>query len=212
VAIDFTEKLGPLPVWGWGVIGGGVVAIGAWFMNRGGGEPSAGTPQTVGNDGYQTSGLSMGGTASERVPDAVDNNVLWLTRATRQTSASLSKSSADVYSALKKWLQGSPLSTDEKRIVDAATAQNGTPPEGTQGISDVVTAPSVTYRIRMPNSGGLHGVAYTVGDHFVSESTGSLMPDTDVQWVTEDQLINLLGGKITRDDLVSILGGKRRDW
>lgn len=137
MAVDFSEKLGPLPVWGWGLIGGGVVIVGVYLLNRGGNDGGTVRPATIDASGYQTAGIN-GGSASIDTTTPYDNNVLWLTRASKQVAGSLSKSPADVYAALKKWLFGQEITTEEKTWVDTALGQLGSPPEGTQGISPVI--------------------------------------------------------------------------
>lgn len=142
MAIDFTEKLGPLPVWGWGLIGGGVVIVGAYVLNRGGSDGGSVVKSAqLDSNGYQTSGIN-GGSASIPKTDTFDNNVLWLTRATAQTAARMSKAPTVVYAALKKYITGQEISSDEQEIVDVALGSVGLPPEGTQGLSPVTPKPT----------------------------------------------------------------------
>lgn len=152
--LDFKAKLGPLPVWAWGAIGGGVIIVGYYLMNRGGSSAESTGSSTLDPSGYQTSGIS-GGSADTSDPAAVyDTNSLWLTRAARQTAELASASTTDVYNALKKWLAGDALSTKEKGWVDIATKNTGLPPEGTEGVSPVTpdTPTPVTSPKRYPTN------------------------------------------------------------
>lgn len=164
MAIDFTEKLGPLPVWGWGLIGGGVVAGAYFLMNRGGGK-SDGNVSYIDPSGYQTTGI-QGGSAAVETP-ALDNNVLWLSRTAKQVAAALSASPTEVYNALKKFLYGQELTEKEKGWVDTAIQQQGNPPEGAEGISPV-TPDKSRFRVdyfndgnNQFNSGGKKGYVLT---------------------------------------------------
>lgn len=135
MAIDFTAKLGPLPVYGWGIIGGGVIAVAAYLLNRSGG--SAVTGAVLSADGYQTSGIKM---SSEEKPEVqtYDTNTSWLNRTARQIAAELGKSFVDVQDALWKFLRGETLTEAQRGIVDTAISRGGTPPEGVEGNSQVI--------------------------------------------------------------------------
>lgn len=213
--IDLKAQFGPLPVWGWGVIVGmlGLLAYFVW-SRRGGASNLDGTaPATAGANldamGYQTSGLD-GPAGMDASPALPENNVGWLARVSRAVSDTLAASPSEVYAALQKYLSGQSLSTKERNYVDKAIQVGMSPPEGTQGISDVVTTAPSVYRVRMPGSGGLHGVAYTVGDGYVREST--LGVGDNVTWVSENELLNVLGGKVNRNQLADIIGGKTLNY
>jgi hypothetical protein len=134
MAIDFTAKLGPLPVYGWGIIGGGVIAVGAYFLNRGGGTEISSA--TLSADGYQTTGIKMSTDVKEE-PSTYDTNTAWLSRTSRQIAAELGKSYVEVQAALWKFLRGETLTASERGLVDTAISRGGTPPEGVEGSSAV---------------------------------------------------------------------------
>lgn len=168
MAIDFTEKLGPLPVWGWGLIGGGVVVVGYFLMNRGGGQ-SDGNVSYIDPSGYQTSGIK-GGSVTPETP-ALDNNTLWLSRTAKQVAAALSASPTEVYAALKKFLYGQELTEKEKGWVDTAIQQQGNPPEGAEGISPVIPDKS-RFRVDYFNDGDLKYGGNTTRKGYVLSGPG----------------------------------------
>jgi len=140
MALDFTEKLGPLPVWGWGLIGGGVIVVGYYLFNRGGSAATDSTVVYTDATGYRTSGNP--GVDAGSTPDGYgETNALWLTRASRQVAEMSAASVTDVYNALKKFLAGETLTEKERGYVDTATKTVGLPPEGVEGISPVTPSP-----------------------------------------------------------------------
>lgn len=162
MAIDFREKLGPLPVWAWGIIGGVIVVGGYYVLNRGGNDGDQ-SVTVLDPSGYQTSGI-QGGSASIDETQSIDNNMLWLTRSARQVSGALSKSPSEVYAALQKWLSGQTITDVEKGYVDTALQQSGNPPEGTQGVSPVtVTGNRQVKYYRTSANTGRRYVIYTDG-------------------------------------------------
>lgn len=149
MALDFKAKLGPLPVWGWGLIGGGVIIVGYYMMNRGGGSADdSATVQYTDATGYRTTGDTKG--TADSAETVVDSNAMWLTRASRQTAALVGKPVTDVYNALMKFLSGSTLTAEERKYVDTATANTGLPPEGVEAISPVQPTPGATTPKRYP--------------------------------------------------------------
>lgn len=154
MAIDFTEKLGPLPVWGWGLLGGGSVAVIAFFM-RGSSSKNEVVSSTFDPGGYQTSGIK-GGETKDEVP-TYDTNTLWIARVGRVAAQQLSKGYTEVYSALYKWTSGQTINADEQAIVNAAVAQGGAPPEGTQGVSAVTPGKTTGY-VRTINSAPISAI------------------------------------------------------
>lgn len=142
--IDLKAKLGPLPVWGWGIIVGVIALIGyLMYSRRSAGEvggPGASTgASNLDAMGYQTVGIKGGSATTETtVPP---NNVSWLERASRAVADILYASPSEVYAALQKWLIGDPITVKEKSYVDKAIQVAMSPPEGTQGISTVTNNP-----------------------------------------------------------------------
>lgn len=141
-----TEKAGPLPVWAWGVIGGGVLTVFVW-MNRGGGssdaaaaESTTGKPVPTTNPAdwdYATTGNSPGyvsGSASSIVQeDDIGTNFEWLARGVPFLIAARYGGTASVQ-ALQKYLEGRSLSSEENTMVNLWIAEAGYPPQGTGGI------------------------------------------------------------------------------
>lgn len=140
---DFKGKLGPLPVWLWGVIAGVLALIGYLIYARTGkagesaGSSTAGTATNLDAMGYQTSGIKGGSATTETtVPE---NNVTWLSRVSRSVADTLAASPSEVYAALYKYVTGQAITEKEKAYVDKGIQIGMNPPEGTQGVSEVVT-------------------------------------------------------------------------
>lgn len=147
--IDLKAKLGPLPVWGWGIIVGVLALIGYFvWQRRGGGTSSGNDAASPGGSnldalGYQTSGF--GAKSDETSAYATpENNVSWLTRVSRQVADTLAASPSEVYAALYKWISGQDITQKEKGYVDKAIQVGMNPPEGTQGVSNVLPGATTT--------------------------------------------------------------------
>lgn len=137
--MDFMEnlkrKLGPLPVWGWGVLIGGAFIAWYWYSNTGLGE-FAGESDTEGTGVGQTLAPSGDFSTVPIMPeeDAVvdeNTNAEWLIQAILAAPAGTSKLA--VQAALEKYLNGTTMSISEQQLVDAIIGKVGLPPQGTAG-------------------------------------------------------------------------------
>lgn len=142
MALDLKEKLGPLPVWAWALIGVATALV-AWKLY--GARSTASTAgamntqlDTTASDaatqGYATAGLQAPTTT---VTPTVSNNTVWLANASRNVADALGASPSMVSAALQKYLSGQTISSREQTFVDKAISLNMSPPEGTQGTSTV---------------------------------------------------------------------------
>lgn len=157
---NLTKKLGPFPVWVWGVLIGGVVIAWYWYSGFG----IAGPPDGGGDPEFTNDQLPPSGDFSERVvvPESdsgVDQatNQEWLSQALNAASSG-GGSLLEIRTALQKFLSGEPLSPSEQAHVDRALAAVGQPPEGTAGLSDLEEStergewnPATTTVIKSPN-------------------------------------------------------------
>ncbi len=131
---QLTRKVGPLPVWGWGLaVGGGLLAASYMRARAGGGggaedpgvAPATATAAGVGN---------LGDTGTATVTPAVTpyratNNDEWRTLASELILGThLGYSGLAVDTALSKYLSGEPLSIAEQAIVNLAIRLAGSPP------------------------------------------------------------------------------------
>lgn len=144
MALDFKAKLGPLPVWGWGIVGVVVVLLGYQFFSRTGSGSGTSGSSALDGSGYQTAGI-QGGSASG-VDPLPETNQGWLARVSRLVAGANSASPSAVYAALYKYVTGQDYSQQEKAYIDQAISMGGAPPEGTQGIGtpEAVTPPKIT--------------------------------------------------------------------
>lgn len=142
-----TEKVGPLPVWGWGGIVGVLIIAYLYFTNwRGvsGGESSgkgggsAGSSDAIwdayhGAGGGATPGVTTG-------PEPIASNLQWLAQGVRvAVSQGYPGTTAQV--ALQRFLAGESLTTSQQAIVNAVIAVIGPPPEGTDYINELIDDP-----------------------------------------------------------------------
>lgn len=143
IADKLGGKLGKFPVWVWGAGAAGLALVGYYvFYRRGTSTAAAGsTGSTIdGTVGYSTNNMS-GPSSSGTVVDAAqtaDTQTAWLARVSRQVGDKLSASPSTVYAALYKYVTGQDITATEKKYVDSAIGIGGTPPEGVQGIGNVI--------------------------------------------------------------------------
>lgn len=141
--MDFGERLrakvGPLPVWAWGLIAGGLFTVWYWVSQRDTGTASGsdtgteeGTVETPSGD-FSTVPIVPPGDAVEDE----NTNQEWLIQALNKASeAGVSFVTAQV--ALSKYLNGQTLTATEESIVNRVIGLVGPPPEGTFGVPEVV--------------------------------------------------------------------------
>jgi len=138
-----TQKLGPLPVWGWGVIVGVIVLVGYFLYSRtrSGSISDMTTASQSGSNidgmGYYTTGIKGAAGANDNIVTP-ENNMAWLTRVSRQVADTLGKSPSEIYAALYKYISGQDYTAKEKEYIDKAIMVGMSPPEGTQGVGKVV--------------------------------------------------------------------------
>lgn len=155
---DFTGKIGPLPVWAWGLIFGGI-AVGYYYWsqlkdqngqtvtedNSAAADNATGVTSMSGADlidsAYTATGLSASTLATTSAPESTDTNSAWGIRAVQ---ALIGKGIAPItaQTAVQKYLDGQALDSSETALVNQAIVLVGsTPPDGTatptSGGSDV---------------------------------------------------------------------------
>jgi hypothetical protein len=131
-----TAKLGPLPVWAWGVIAAVLALIAYFYYQRSSGSNDTVTVPTLDAGGYRTSGMS--GPSNTITSDVPENNQTWLNRVSAQVANAMGASPSEVFNALTKWLQGLDYTQREKDIIDRALGLGGNPPEGTMGLGSPI--------------------------------------------------------------------------
>lgn len=134
-----TGKLGPLPVWAWGAILGGLV-LGVYLLRNRGAASTAGQTEegsALDTIGYTTTGLANkeDDTTSDASGEQRDNQS-WLSQAISGTANALSASPAQVSSVLSRYLfDGGSFNATEQKYIDKAINLYGAPPQGTGGSS-----------------------------------------------------------------------------
>lgn len=145
ISSTLKEKAGPLPVWAWGAILGGIVIVGLWWYSARGAS-SAATPDGGGTleaypdlgEGSVTRASASG--SDSGVADSVQefvSNQAWLTFAVARLAAQ-GYSPLEVQAALQAYLDGEPLSKSQSEIVNLVVGKYGSPPNGTLGVSTIV--------------------------------------------------------------------------
>jgi hypothetical protein len=140
--MDFGERLrakvGPLPVWVWGLIAGGLFTVWYWVSQRDSVSDSGAVEEETGTVGTPSGDFST----VPIVPpgDAIEDentNQEWLIQALNAASeAGVSFVTAQV--AISKYLNGQTLTTTEEGIVNRVIGLVGPPPEGTFGVPEIV--------------------------------------------------------------------------
>jgi len=145
--MDFQAKLGPLPVWVWGLTLGGA-AVGYYYWSQlkdNNGTTISTDPEAVNAvesaagyvtdrdaiDGAFTPGTASGSTlATSTAEESTDTNSAWLIRAV-QALVGKGVSPLEAQTALGKYLDGESLSVAESSLVNRAiVALGGLPPDG----------------------------------------------------------------------------------
>jgi hypothetical protein len=153
------DKWGPLPVWGWGVLGGLALLVGLYFFNR---ERSLkSNVGVVDQDTYSGADAALGtvATNSSVIPTDIETNQTWLTKAVRYLSDQ-GYNSAEAMVWLQSLLSGIPvIGSEGKAAVREAIDRFGVPPDLSYGVPSF--APEVTtatptqkgYYAKHPNGG-----------------------------------------------------------
>jgi hypothetical protein len=157
-------KIGKLPIWAWGLIGG-TAALGSYYLfaaRKRARTPNAGvnpapgdntlasvftgmaTPDQTANaalpvDGYTGSNLSTSNALGEAT---LETNLTWLNRGIKLSGAGF----LNATTALQKYLGGKPLTDSEQTTVSKVLATIGYPPEGApllvKAIKDATPTPA----------------------------------------------------------------------
>lgn len=158
-----TAKLGPLPVWIWGIALGGTISVGRALLARRSASTGATPDETatgdtiaatavpvpaVGAAGYELGNANPGGWNPPADPvagslvTAPTTNSEWLSRAVERIVATGNGYSPIVVTdALRKYLAQSPTTAQEQAIASLALRELGVPPEGAP---QLVNAPTPT--------------------------------------------------------------------
>lgn len=153
------QKIGPLPVWAWGLlIGGAAVAYMMWTNRRAGSAGNVSAPAdstSAGSDaidGAFTPGTTSGGGGltedqQDNLADSgsiFQNNQTWEAKAVAWLS-SQGASPLAAQRALEQYLNGEAITQDYRtKYVDPAVGHFGLPPDGTLGPVHVVPNPTTT--------------------------------------------------------------------
>lgn len=146
-----TQKMGPFPVWVWGVLVGGAFVAWYWFTNAGQPVDEEGTD---GTDVGQVLAPSGDFSTVPVVPgpeEAVNDqatNAEWLVQALNAARSLPGVSILAAQTALEKYLSNTPLSAAEGAIVEKVLREVGPPPEsvGAPSVSPSPTTPKPTDR------------------------------------------------------------------
>lgn len=138
---DLTSKVGPFPVWGWGIVLGGV-AVGYMFLHRGSGtttatavDPTVDPNAAMNADDAALAGSGTGDTGDvtnvSPVPTPApspDTNALWETRGILYMTGQ-GTSALTTQIALSRYLNKKALYPTGLAIVEKVVAHQGPPPE-----------------------------------------------------------------------------------
>ena len=180
-----TEKAGPLPVWAWGVILGGVAAAVLWFGGRGssggatgnvGGASGSTIDPGVLDSAYGYTPANTAGTSSTAgtiVNDSEEGtNFVWQANAVAYLLTQRFGGLA-AQQATSRYLNGDSLDAEQQKMINLAIEKFGLPPQGVYSDSATSSAPEVetgettTYYIRKPGTGAVYAV-YKQGRRWIT--------------------------------------------
>lgn len=138
-----TKKLGPFPVWVWGVLIGGAFVIWYWVSQRDIGSGSSSADTEVGTVAPPSGDFSTVPVIPGDAPiEDKNTNAEWLIQA-GTAAGSLGLSYVTAQTALMKYLNGQTLTNEERLMIDRIIQKIGPAPEGVASPPDVTPAPSV---------------------------------------------------------------------
>ena len=142
---DLAKQYGPLPLGAWIILVGGALGI-AWYTNK---KNKAAQPVGIVEDTSGAGGVGTGGVSQwvqnnpppEEVAPVPTNNVEWARKAINWLIAQgYDASMADT--AIRKYLESTPLSLSENALVKSALMKLGSPPEPLPTPPDLPTPPA----------------------------------------------------------------------
>src|SRR5271157_2566696 len=120
----FTNRLGPLPVWGWLAVLVGAAGL-WWFLHRNSASSTVPGTLLVGNNAGGPSDIGVG---TGTTPTTSSTNADWVSQAYQYLVNSLGYTTTDVTNALQAYGAGQPLNQQEYNIVENAINGIGAPP------------------------------------------------------------------------------------
>lgn len=190
-----TAKLGPLPVYAWGLIIGAIFVVFMYFGKRKGGtedtEEATSQARTIDlNNFAPTSGIPNSGPGTIIEPEETTNAV-WLA----QSLALLMGrgiSPIDGQVALMNYLNGLALTAEQQKLVNIALAKYGLPPQGVDAIPTKVptaTTPTTPAPGVTPTPAPAARYVTIEGDPdggriYRAETNGTFTPYTSATWST----------------------------
>lgn len=176
----FSNKLGPLPVWGWGaIVGVGLVGWIWWSGRQDNATPETPTDEATSEafndaiDGAFTPGTANGGADDDAPAGSVDTNSAWSRRA---IAFLIGKGTSPVTAqqAIYAYLEGTALTTAQTELVNEAIKGIGQPPEDidTPKAADPPAALKIV-RYYRDGTGQIHSV----------DSAGTIANVTDAQYI-----------------------------
>lgn len=147
------EKLGVLPIWAWGIIGGTIVLLGYYIVSSrkkarvanppvnsatgdlvntatyGLANPNQ-TQDALLPSGYSGYSGSLSDTQTTTETNTIDTNISWLNKGIAIAVQSNRHTPLGSTTALQKYLQGKPLNVYEQDVVGIVLDKLGYPPQG----------------------------------------------------------------------------------
>lgn len=136
--LGLTKKIGPLPVWAWGLIAGSIIGLYLYSRSRGGSEDEGvaesdaaledqSVPDGVG-EGPGWEAFPPPTTPSPAPPDTYTNNREWATYAINITAQQTDINTAAITAAVTKYLLKQPLTQAQVDIISKVIELAGAPP------------------------------------------------------------------------------------
>lgn len=137
-------KLGPLPVWGWGAIVGALVLLYLYTRKKQGASTGLVTgPSVTGASPSNVSAIPIQDVATTNTGTSgvADTNSSWLQQGIKQAT-DLGFTPLDAETALRNYLNGTPLTQSQANIVNSVEKAQGSAPQGIGGTPSVTGSSS----------------------------------------------------------------------
>jgi hypothetical protein len=152
--LNLTKKIGPLPVWAWGLIAGSIIGLYLYSRNRGADSFAEEDEEIALEDASVEEGVGEGPgwtafppptTPAPAPPDTFNNNRTWGVYAINLVVQQTSFSPAAVATAITKYLNSQPLNDLQYEIVSKAIELAGAAPK---------PLPLIRKPVKNPGGGG----------------------------------------------------------
>jgi hypothetical protein len=150
--LNATGKLGPFPVWAWGLVIGSLIIIRMYVSGMSTKTADNATPETTGGlsavdeailSGYSGKDLTDNSSGDTSAGTVDQTNAMWIAQGVKVCiEAGIAPLTAQV--ALQKYVDGYQLSPGDQSIINRVVEKLGLPPDGVSSIPSGTAPPAAT--------------------------------------------------------------------